>query len=278
MIGTRTSVRPLEVSELPALRDLTERDPLVNMFVRSRLDSAGADARWLAAQVLGYFERGRLVSACHAGANVVPVEATPEAIAGFAEQLALQRRAWSIVGEQQPVLALWERLEPAWGPARSPRRDQPFLVIDHDSEIAPDPRVRRFVLDELDIVHPACVAMFTEEVGVDPESSGSGYRARVAQLLTHGWSFGIIEDDSVVFKAEVGALTPHGCQLQGVWVRPDLRGLGIAAPAMAAVVQQVRADISQVVTLYVNDHNTAARAVYDRIGFRQLTTFASILF
>lgn len=278
MIGTRTVVRPLDVSDLPALRDLTERDPLVNMFVRSRLDSAGSDARWLAAQILGYFERGRLISACHAGANVVPVETTPEAIAGFAEQLAQQRRAWSIVGEQGPVLALWEQLEPAWGPARSPRRDQPFLVIDHDSAIAPDPRVRRFMLDELDLVHPACVAMFTEEVGVDPESSGSGYRARVAQLLTHGWSFGIIEDDSVVFKAEVGALTSHGCQLQGVWVRPDLRGRGIAAPAMAAVVQQVRAEISRVVTLYVNDHNTTARAVYDRIGFRQLTTFASILF
>jgi len=278
MIGTPALVRPLVVSDLDALRDLTDRDPLINLFVRSRLDSAGRDARWLAGQILGYFEGDVLVSACHVGANVVPVEAGPDAIAAFADQLSTQRRPWSIVGQQTQVLDLWERLEPSWGPARSPRLDQPFLVIDHDGDVVGDPRVRRFAIDEIDIVHPACVAMFTEEVGVDPEAGGTGYRARVAQLLTHGWSFGIIEDGSVLFKAEIGALSPYGCQVQGVWVRPDQRGRGLAAAAMAAVVEQVRAEISPVVTLYVNDHNTVARRTYDRVGFRQVTTFASILF
>ncbi len=278
MIGTPALVRPLAVPELSALRDLTDRDPLVNLFVRSRIDSAGRDARWLAGQILGYFEGDVLTAACHIGANVVPIEAGPEAIAAFADHLATQRRPWSIVGQQEQVLDLWGRLESTWGPARSPRHDQPFLVIDRDGDIAPDPRVRRFAIDEIDLVHPACVAMFTEEVGVDPETGGSGYRARVAQLITHGWSFGMIEDGEVAFKAEVGALSPHGCQIQGVWVRPDLRGKGLAASAMAAVVQQVRAHISPVVTLYVNDHNTVARRTYERVGFEQLTTFASILF
>jgi len=278
MIGTPSLVRPLAVTDLDALRDLTDRDRLVNLFVRSRLDSAGRDARWLAGQILGYFEGDVLVSACHVGANVVPVEAGPDAIAAFADHLSTQRRPWSIVGQQGQVLDLWERLEPVWGPARSPRHDQPFLVIDHDSDIAGDPRVRRFTIDEIDIVHPACVSMFTEEVGVDPEAGGTGYRARVAQLLTHGWSFGIVEDGSVLFKAEIGAMSPHGCQVQGVWVRPDQRGRGLAAAAMAAVVAQVRADISPVVTLYVNHHNTPARRTYERVGFQQVTTFASILF
>jgi uncharacterized protein len=31
------------------------------------------------------------------------------------------------------------------------------------------------------------------------------------------------------------------------------------------------------VTLYVNDHNTAARRAYERAGFRHTETFASIL-
>jgi predicted GNAT family acetyltransferase len=29
--------------------------------------------------------------------------------------------------------------------------------------------------------------------------------------------------------------------------------------------------------LYVNDHNTAARRAYERVGFEQTATFASIL-
>lgn len=273
-----TTVRPLTADELPALRALTDEDPLVNLFVRARLDSSGLDARWLAAQVLGCFDAGRLVAACHVGANVVPIQAGPAAIEGFAEHLSTQRRPSSIVGPRDAVLALWERLEPVWGAARSPRPDQPFLVLRDDGAVAPDPRVRPIMLDEVDVLYPASVAMFTEEVGVDPEvTGGHGYRARVTQLVAQGWAFGIVEQGSVVFKAEVGAVTDAGCQVQGVYVRPDLRGQGIAAAAMAGVVQQVRRSIAPVVTLYVNDHNTAARRTYERVGFEQEATFASIL-
>ena len=279
MLKTTTHVRPLTTSDLPELYALLDRDPLVNLFVRNRVDATKLQTRWLGGQVWGFFEDGELVSACHAGANVVPVQATPAAVEAFAEQaIADNVRPSSIVGPRESVLPMWKLLEPHWGPARSPRLDQPFMVLERDSHLRPDPRVRAVVLDEFDVVYPACVAMFTEEVGVDPEvGNRSGYRARVAQLISQGWAFAIIEDGDVLFKAEVGAATPHACQLQGVYVRPDLRGQGIAAPALAAVVQQVRATVAPIVTLYVNDHNTAARRAYERVGFVQTATFASIL-
>lgn len=279
MLRTSPQLRSLTARDLPELHELLDRDPAVNLFVRSRVDATRLQSRWLGGQVWGYYEDGRLVSACHAGTNIVPVEATPRAIEAFAEQVLTDRvRPSSIVGPRDVVLPLWSLLEPQWGPARSPRLDQPFMVMDDDSELEPDPRVRPVLIDEFDVLYPACVAMFTEEVGVDPEiGNRSGYRARVAQLITHGWSFAIIEDDTVVFKTEVGAATPEVCQLQGVYVHPDLRGQGIAEPALAAVVQQVRRSVAPLVTLYVNDHNTAARKAYERVGFEQTTTFASIL-
>ena len=279
MLKTTTHVRPLTTPDLPELYALLDRDPLVNLFVRNRVDATKLQTRWLGGQVWGYFEDGELVSACHAGANVVPVQATPAAVEAFVEQaIADNVRPSSIVGPRDAVLPMWKLLEPHWGPARSPRLDQPFMVLDRESPLRPDPRVRPVVLDEFDTVYPACVAMFTEEVGVDPEiGNRSGYRARVAQLITQGWAFAIIEDGDVLFKAEVGAATPYACQIQGVYVRPDLRGQGIAAPALAAVVQLARATVSPVVTLYVNDHNTPARRAYERVGFEQTATFASIL-
>ncbi|MBC7633128.1 GNAT family N-acetyltransferase [Aeromicrobium sp.] len=279
MLRTTTHLRALTPRDLPDLNLLLDRDPLVNLFVRNRVDATKLQARWLGGQVWGYFEDDELVSACHAGANIVPVVATPGAIEAFAEQaLSDNIRPSSIVGLRDAVLPLWKRLEAQWGPARSPRLDQPFMVLDRDSPVEPDPRVRRVMLDEFDTVYPSCVAMFTEEVGVDPEAGGrSGYRARVAQLISQGWSFAIIEDDEVLFKTEVGAATTSVCQLQGVYVRPDLRGRGIAAAAIAGVVQQVRATVSPVVTLYVNDHNVAARRAYERVGFEHTETFASIL-
>ena len=130
---------------------------------------------------------------------------------------------------------------------------------------------------DLDLLYPACVAMYTEEVGVSPEQ-GPGYRGRVAQLVSRGWAFARIERGEVIFKAEVGAATPAACQVQGVWVHPDRRGEGIAAPAMAAVVELALRTVAPVVTLYVNAHNTSARAVYDRVGFERTATFATVLF
>ena len=143
-----------------------------------------------------------------------------------------------------------------------------------------DPAVRRTRADEIELVLPACVAMFTEEVGVSPVAAdgGASYRARVAELIRSGRAFARIEEGRVVFKAEVGSATHAACQVQGVWVPPDLRGRGLSAPGMAAVAVQAMADIAPVVSLYVNDFNHAARTVYQRCGFTQVGTFATVLF
>jgi predicted GNAT family acetyltransferase len=229
--------------------------------------------------VWGYYDGPDLLAACHAGSNIVPAEADDDAVEAFAAHVLTEGiRPASIAGLQSAVLPLWERLAQFLGPARSVRPVQPFLAIDHDPHVAPDPRVRRVTMDEIDQLYPACVSMFREEVGIDPEASSShGYRARVAQLVSQGWAFAIIEDGEVLFKTEVGAASPHACQLQGVWVRPDRRGEDIAASALAHVVRLVRRDVAPLVTLYVNDHNVPARALYRTVGFTERATFASIL-
>ena len=151
------------------------------------------------------------------------------------------------------------------------RAAQPLMAIDGPPPVAAGPGGRRVRLDELDILLPASIAMFTEEVGVSPLAGdgGASYRARVAELVRSGRAFARIEDGRVVFKAEVGAATPQACQVQGVWVRPEYRGRGLAAPGMAAVVDLARESISPVVSLYVNDFNTPARADLQARGLRR---------
>ena len=278
--ATSSYVRALGSGDLDLIHEVLDREPHIDVFVRHRVDSTRLDRRFFGGELWGYFEDSSCLSLLHVGANVVPVQATPRAVSAFADRLLTHgHRPSSLVGPAKSVLPLWEQVESAWGPARSPRPVQPFMTISNDSLIRPDRRVRQVAIDEVDVLYPACVAMFTEEVGVNPEtvSALGGYRARVTQLVTMGWSLAIIEDDTVLFKAEVGAATATACQIQGVWVHPDLRGTGLAAPAMAAVVRQVRRAIAPTVTLYVNDHNTPARRTYDRVGFEQVETFASIL-
>jgi hypothetical protein len=47
---------------------------------------------------------------------------------------------------------------------------------------------------------------------------------------------------------------------------------------MAAVVNEAVRSIAPVVSLYVNDFNTPARATYARVGFAERARFMSVLF
>ncbi|MFD6097125.1 GNAT family N-acetyltransferase [Nocardiopsis flavescens] len=277
----RTSpVRILGERDREAVRALLDTDPVGNVFVTSRLMTAGISAG-NGTEVWGHVEHGRLAALCYSGANLVPVNAGPAAIRSFADHARWRgRRCSSIVGPVDAVGDFWQQVAPAWGPARAIRARQPVLEIAGEPAVAADPRVRRVRISELDILVPACVAMFTEEVGVPPDAGDGGalYRARIEELVRTGRAFARIEDGRVVFKAEIGAVTPQACQIQGVWVHPDLRGQGLSAPGMAAVVGHARADIAPRVTLYVNDFNTPARAAYQRVGFQQVGEVMSVLF
>ena len=52
-----------------------------------------------------------------------------------------------------------------------------------------------------------------------------------------------------------------------MYVAPDRRGEGLATAGMAAVVELALREIAPVVSLYVNEHNVAARRAYERAGF-----------
>ena len=281
MTATTTgALRVLAPHDLPQLWSLLDRDPVSHCFVGSRLHASGMDSWRLGGEVWGWEESGRLVSALYLGANLVPVETTGQARAAFADRARrIGRRCSSIVGPAADVQPLWALLGSAWGPAREVREHQPLLVMDGDPLVPADPQVRVLHLTDLDLLMPAAVAMFTEEVGVSPLAGGGAeaYRNRVADTVRRGRAFGRIEDGRVVFKAEVGAVAPGACQVQGVWVAPERRGQGLAAAGMAAVVQHAYR-LAPLVSLYVNDFNTPARAAYTRVGFREVGSFATVLF
>ncbi len=279
--GRSSALRLLDDRDRGEVLALCDRDPVVNVFVSSRVREAGLELSRLGGQVWGYQPGGQLTSLCYAGANLVPVAATPDAVAAYACRARLMgRRCSSIVGLAPAAMALWEALRPYWSAPREVRASQPVMQISGPPEVAPDPLVRLVRREELDILLPALVAMFTEEVGVSPlgPDGGGAYRARVRELIDAGRAYARIEDGRVVFKAEIGAVTPYACQVQGVWVRPELRGRGLAEAGMAAVVTDALRRVAPVVSLYVNDYNRPARAAYRRVGFTQTATFASVLF
>jgi uncharacterized protein len=276
-----SSLRVLRDSDLRAALEVLDRDPVANVFVASRVHQVGLDPARLGAEMWGHVVDGEVVALCHAGANLVMAQAGPDSVAVFADRARRQgRRCATIFGPRDAVAALWERLEPSWGPAREVRDHQPLLATETPSPVPADPAVRRVRAEDLDAIVPASIAMFTEEVGVSPVGSdgGEAYRTRVAEMVRAGRSFARFDDGQVVFKADIGSLTPQACQVQGVWVAPHLRGRGLSVAGMAAVVDIALAELAPVVSLYVNDFNLAARAAYERVGMREVGRFMSVLF
>ncbi len=269
----------------PVVRDFLAEHPVDGCLIASRVHALGlAGAAGPSAEVCAYHGPTGVQAVWLDGPSLVLVgdeDGSGSVIeAMVTRSSAHRRRCSSIVGPAHLVLPLWSALLPRWGPARDVRPDQPLLALDSGPLIVPHPDVRRVRRDELDVLMPAAAAMFREEVGVDPGAGdrGASYRGRVAELIDTGRSLAWIENGEVLFKADLGAVSELACQVQGIWVRPDLRGQGIGASGTAAVAALALAEVAPVVSLYVNEFNAAARAAYARVGFTQVGTFASILF
>ncbi len=126
---------------------------------------------------------------------------------------------------------------------------------------------------------PAAAAMFTEEVGFDPVARyGDGYAARLRTLIA-GQRSAIVTDVNgrVIFKADAGIVNLDAAQVQGVWLHPDYRGYGLAKSFFAAAAQILQRRYPHL-SLYVNDYNARALAMYRGTGWEQIGQFSTIIF
>jgi len=217
-------------------------------------------------------------------------------------------RHGSVCGPARDVAAIWGALSEQGVRARQERWRQPVLAAPHAHAglgSARRPRhsslswvgqaVRPAQPSETEMVLPASVDMFIGELGYDPTTDGPGYRRHVGWLIEQRRSYVVLDDGAggpaqpgspraVAFKADVGALwhSPDGgiAQLTGVWTRPDLRGRGVGAAALAGgggAGRRGPAGPRAVVSLYVNDYNAPAMALYRSLGFEQVGLFATVL-
>ncbi|WP_245677188.1 GNAT family N-acetyltransferase [Nocardia acidivorans] len=275
--GKSSAAQQLVNRDLPQVLRVLDTDPVASCMVAARLQEYGLDTRGAYGEL--WSRGGPDTSLCFSGANLVPLRGSRADLRAFAERAVRSPRACSsVVGRRELALPLWELLSEHWGPARDLRADQPLLALDRTAGIEPDLRVRRVRPEELDRYLVAAVAMFTEEIGVDPRAGdgGRGYRRRVAGLIESGRAWARFEDGEVVFKAEVGALSRRTGQIQGVWVHPEHRGSGVGTSGTATVANVVVAS-GRTASLYVNCYNEVARRAYAKVGFRQIATFATVL-
>jgi predicted GNAT family acetyltransferase len=276
------AVRRLGIADRDRLRELVDADPYVNVMAAARLESSQARP-WtgFGGEVFGVDGPYGLRAAWWRGPAILPVGGDPELWSELVGYLGQRERGCSsIMGRADVLAALWPALSWHWGAARLIRSVQPLLVTDRSSGLSGDSEVRPARPSELELYLPAAEAMFSEELGLPPltGSARRSYRQRAAELIAARRVFVRLDRSGrVAFKAEIGVMSSATSQIQGVWVRPDLRDRGLGTSAMATVVNYALR-LTPTVSLYVNDFNHPARRVYERLGLRPVATVATVMF
>ncbi|MGP6157953.1 MAG: GNAT family N-acetyltransferase [Vulcanimicrobiaceae bacterium] len=198
-----------------------------------------------------------------------------DTFAAFARRVTTPRM---IVGPVATIDRFWERARPLFGTPVTVRECQPVYAVDR-SELRytrADAEVGQASLDELDeIVHNAA-EMIVGELGNDPRRNGNDFRTRTAGLIRSGWFWRYRVDGRLVFMCHIGSVSALTVQLQGVWSPVEVRGHGYATRGLGAICDRLL-DAHKTISLYVNDFNAPAIALYERVGFVQVGAFRTIL-
>jgi predicted GNAT family acetyltransferase len=130
------------------------------------------------------------------------------------------------------------------------------------------PDLRRATLEDLELIVPVHAQMAFEQSGVNPlEVDAAGFRDRCARRIQQGRVWVCIESGQLVFKADVVIDVPEVNYLEGVYLRPESRGRGLASACMRQLTNVLLAHTKSV-CLLTEEHESAAQACYLRAGFK----------
>ncbi len=271
----RWSLRSLSDDDAgPALAFL-RRDPLINVYLISRL----LEERFVSAtQTVEVRYNRDIVLVASLATNVVlacdpeaPREVVDAAIAIVAERILTRMLPVRAIISPAPLVeSLWKRLHSRLDAPTVVRMNQPVYAISGRFDF-PDLKESRYAtMRDLDALVPACAAMHREEVGIDPlERDAVGYRERIRELVEKKRSIVRVHNGRIAAKCEFSAVTSEAVQLMGVWTEPALRRRGFGRALLREACGHL-ARKGKSVTLFVNDFNHPAIALYESLGFRQI--------
>jgi uncharacterized protein len=272
--SSRYEVRPLDRDDESLALAALDRNPVRDVFIASRILHDGALTSLGPSPLWGAFDGGQLRGMLHVGPNLVPAtddQGACEALATSAGGLYPTRM---VVGERVAVELLWSLVGSGYPAPREVRRRQYVYAVEpgrllHDPHGKAPGLARLAERSDEDQVLRLSAAMYTEEMGENPMARDpDGYRRRVRMLTARGWTYVYEQGGELQFKMDVGCASRRTAQIQGVYVPPALRGHGVGTTAMAACCA-LAFDRHPNLSLYVNDFNVPAIALYERIGFRR---------
>ena len=193
---------------------------------------------------------------------------TDNSLASFARLARNCLNAHLIRGEQETISNFWKH----YGNYRQePRLICRELLFEQKQPVPSMESVgglRPATLDDLDKVLAVNASMALQEAGTSPmQSDPSGFRARTARRIEQGRIWVWMQDNRLIFKADIVAQTPQVTYLEGIHVHTEerRRGYGLRCLTFLSSMLLERSDS---ICLTVNEKNKNALKFYEKGGYQ----------
>jgi uncharacterized protein len=267
---------PLSETTHDAALEYLARSPFLNVFLSHvLLHDLPATVR---RNVVVVLDGTSIVGVGYFGRQIV-LAADPPAVAPLAAHALRHRGTRMIIGPRETIAAFWELVGSKHGRPRLVRERQLVMALDRNHLKRGNRRitVRHASMDEWRAVADGSASMIAQELEYNPRRDSPGFDSGVRTMIERKlWWVGVAEG-RLCFFCNLGPWSDQTVQLQGIWTPLEMRGQGLATAALATICDRLLA-VSPTLSLYVNDFNDAAIALYRRVGFTQAGEFTTILF
>ena len=211
---------------------------------------------------------GRLAGVALVGHVTMVETENGEALDLFAQLARKYERAHVIVGEQEKVERFWEFYGPT---GQSMRRLCRELLFEQSwpGEVLEAVDLRLATLDDIEPLLPVHAQLAFAESGINPlETDPIGFRERTTRRIEQGRVWVSMDQEKLVFKADVVSDTPEQIYIEGVYLNPAERGKGYGVRFVSQLSRSLLARTKSV-SLLVNEKDQVAQACYRKAGYKE---------
>jgi GNAT superfamily N-acetyltransferase len=181
-----------------------------------------------------------------------------------------------IMGEKERVADFWSHYSETGRRQRLACREWLFELSRPIEAREPVSGLRPARVSELELVMPIQAELALAESGVDPmQVDSDGFRARCLRRIEQERTWVVVENNLLVFKADVISKTPEVIYLEGIWLREDCRQKNIGTRLMAELMRRLLENTKSI-CLLVNETNEWAHGFYRKCGFNFRATYETI--
>ena len=219
---------------------------------------------------------GRLEGVALIGHATLIETRTRGAIREFALTAQIHNRLHMIMAEQEKVEEFWNHYADDGQPMRRACRELLFELKAAIETTGKIEGLRLATLDDLHLIAPVHAALAEAESGINPlERDREGFLVRCARRIGKNRVWVLVEDNRLIFKADVQAETPEVIYLEGVYVSPEHRGSGLGRRCLTQLCGTLLERTCSI-CLLANEENEKAQSFYRMCGFKRVSNYDTI--